>query len=79
MWLELCEQENNGRKYDWNERGKPCVILLTEFGSVKNHNPEKVVKELCNLINTLQGIKCIVGPKPISLKSLLVFTEEFAV
>lgn len=60
-------------------RGKPYVILLTIFRSAKNHDPEKVGKELCNLINTLQGIKCIIGPKPYSLKSILFVMEEFAV
>lgn len=51
-------------------RGKPCVILLTEFENAKNHNPEKVAKELCDLINILQGIKYIAGPKLISLEKL---------
>lgn len=72
MWLELCEWENNGRKYNWKERGKPHIMLLTDFGTVKNRNPEKAAKELCNLINILQGIKCFVGPKPISLEKLVL-------
>ena len=50
-------ENNNGKKI----RGKPCVILLTEYRTAKN--PEKVSKELWGLTYILQGTKYFVGPK----------------